>query len=228
MIISPQFFDELAALTLADLSFKEDGTFVISARDGNYKRQALSTHSIEDLASLHPLLPASLKLSSEAYLANISTRRSNLYSDEAKAAFSYLKYGGFEVTNLAGKSFKGVTIASIAQRERLMGEAQSFRIFVEQARVKTQKVGSVRVPYVVHTNNVHLDVSAAELDTRFPGWTTRYLEMKALGSMDDLMSYIFNPLVSKLHQMGQVVKPETSSKGHAPTSAALPADMQSA
>lgn len=226
MPISSKFFEELESYTLADLTLKYDETFLVTALDSNYQRHPVLTGMITDLGSLHPLLPASLKLSSEAFLTNATTRRSNLFVDEVKAAFDYLRYGEVEVTSLERKKLKGVNIRSIKQHERQMGEAQSFRIRLEQARVKTQKVGSVRVPFVVSINNVHLDVSALELDTRFPGWTTRYLEAKALGAVDDLMTYVFNPLVSKMYALENVANKGEDIAIEEPSRTNLPTDLE--
>lgn len=225
MPLSSKFFEELESYTLADLTLGVDDTFTVTALDNDFQRQTMLVGCIDDLASLHHLLPASLKLSSEAYFANTATRRSNLFADEAKAAFDLLRYGDFEITNLESKVYKGVNIRSIKQHERLMGEAQSFRILLEQVRFKTKKVGGARVPFVINTSNIHIDVSAVELDTRFPGWTVRYMERKALGTIDDLMVYVFNPLAAKLYAANKdAVKKAVTQRGIAET-LILPPDI---
>lgn len=225
MTITPHFFDELKTLTLADLTVNDDGTFTISSLNEQYKRRQVAFGVFNDLGSLHPLLPDSIKLSVDAYRTNTTTLRSNLFIDEVKAAYDFLAYGGVEITSLDRKKSKGVFIHSIRQHKRKMGEAQSFRILLEQAVIKTKKVGTAKVPFVVHINNAHLDVSAVELDTCFPGWTTRYFEAKAMGRIDNLMTHVFNPLKSKMYALDKASHNSSLVKETQADNLVLPTDV---
>lgn len=197
-----EVFKIIDSYSMTQLSVKPNDSVTICEKSLRRVYTVLAQGHISELQCLHPQLPISLKLAQARATAETREKRTYLYSDEASIIYDNLIYGTITLRDIKGKRVTGSRILSIEHIKRKVGEAQSFELLIRTGYFETKKIDGSRVPIFTGLGNEHFSIPALEIDKVFPGWTTRYIEAKALGAVDDLMAYVFNPSVAQSYDKG--------------------------